>query len=205
MTLTLSILLGLAFGIALNRAGATNPDKIISMLNLSDLHLMKAIFFAIGIASLFLFTGMKLGIIDPSHISVKAAYTGVILGGMLLGVGFALAGYCPGTGLAAAATGRTDAFIFVLGGLAGAFAYTLSHASIKATGLLDNLFGGKVTLADTGNAKFNALIDIFPGSMVAGIFALILIVIAFLLPMAFRGSVTGEADSGQHGVQANNA
>lgn len=199
MELLLAIVVGLAFGFALNRVGATNPENIINMLRLADTHLMKVILFAIGFASLLLFAGLALGVIDPGHISVKASYLGVVVGGLLLGAGFAIAGYCPGTGLAAAATGRFDGIVFVVGGLVGAFAYTLSHAAVKATGMLDDLFGGKVTLADTGNAKFQALLDMFPGSAVAGVLAIVLMLIAALLPRALRG---GDAKIGHPGAMA---
>ena len=48
-----------------------------------------------------LFIGMAAGFIDPGHLSVKSSYLGVVLGGAILGLGFGIAGYCPGTGLAA--------------------------------------------------------------------------------------------------------
>jgi len=196
--LILAVVLGTAFGFALNRVGATNPENIINMLRLTDLHLMKVILFAIGISSLALFLAMAVGVIDPGHLSVKASHLGVIIGGMLLGVGFAISGYCPGTGLAAAATGRLDALVFVIGGLAGAFAYTLSHAAIESTGVLDSLFGGEVSLAVTGNDKFGALLPQVSGELVAGGLALVLIVIALLLPRAFRG-----ANGGKPGLPGN--
>src|SRR5665811_2618197 len=81
MEITLAILIGAAFGFVLDRIGATNPNYIIRMLNLSDLHLMKTIFAAIGVASILLFAGLLLGLVDPGHLSVKAAYLGVFIGG----------------------------------------------------------------------------------------------------------------------------
>ncbi|GBF27703.1 hypothetical protein MnTg02_02762 [bacterium MnTg02] len=182
----LAVVLGTAFGFALNRVGATNPENIINMLRLTDLHLMKVILFAIGFASLLLFAGMGLGWLDPGNLSIKASHFGVIIGGLLLGAGFAIAGYCPGTGLAAAATGRIDGIVFVIGGLVGAFAYTVSHEAIEGTGLLGNLFGGKATIAVTGNEKFTGLLSQYPGEMVAGALAIALILIAVILPKAFR-------------------
>ena len=147
MTIVLAIILGIFFGFALQRVGATNPQNIINMLRIVDLHLMKAIFFAIGISSTLLFLFISVGLIDAGHLSVKSSYIGVVVGGAILGLGFAVAGYCPGTGLAALADGRKDAFFFVGGGLLGALIYTLvygrptRHASgalaARANGSLD--------------------------------------------------------------------
>lgn len=180
-----AIVFGTLFGFALNRVGATNPHYIMSMVRLSDLHLMKTILFAVGFASALLFLGMAVGIIDPGHLSVKTAHLGVLLGGAILGVGFAIAGFCPGTGLGAAATGRIDAMVFVLGGLLGAFLYTIAHKFVSATGLLNDLWGGKVTLAATANDKFGYLINILPGPVTAVILAGILMSVALVLPKAF--------------------
>ena len=83
----LAILVGVAFGFTLDRIGATNPGYIIRMLNLTNLHLMKTILMGIGVASVLIFAGLLAGVVDPSHLSVKAAYAGVFVGGILLGLG----------------------------------------------------------------------------------------------------------------------
>lgn len=183
MELTLAIVLGALFGFALNRAGATNPQNIINMLRLNDTSLMKAILFAIGLSSLFLFGGLALGLIDPAHVSIKSAYLGVFVGGLLLGLGFALAGYCPGTGLAAAATGRKDALFFIIGGLLGAFAFTLSYGWLTehSSFLFDKIAGGDVSLAATGNEKYKALIPV-SGTLIGIAQGIAFIAIAYLLP-----------------------
>ncbi|PIZ29476.1 MAG: hypothetical protein COY40_06950 [Alphaproteobacteria bacterium CG_4_10_14_0_8_um_filter_53_9] len=180
MEILLALVLGTFFGVALNRAGATNPNYIINMLRLRDMHLMKAILLAVGVSSLLLFVGLAVGMIPAAHLSVKAAYWGVLLGGALLGVGFALSGYCPGTALAAAATGRRDALLFIVGGLLGAFAYMITYPQMKAAGLLEHLWGGEITLAQ--NAKYEALLGAWPALAVAGGIAVLLIVIATVLP-----------------------
>ncbi len=183
MELFLAISLGLLFGFALNRAGATNPENIINMLRLTDLRLMKAILFAIGLSAVGLFGGLAAGLIDPSHVSIKAAYIGVPVGGVILGIGFAIAGYCPGTGLAAMATGRKDAVVFTIGGLLGALAYTLGYGWISEnTPLLHDIAGGKVSLAATGNVSYDALIG-FNGTALGISFGLMMIAIAALLPL----------------------
>lgn len=182
MELTFAIIFGLLFGFALNRAGATNPQNIINMLRLSDLSLMKAILFAIGLSSIAVFASLAAGLLDPSHISIKTAYIGVFVGGILLGTGFAIAGYCPGTGLAAAATGRKDALFFVLGGLAGAFAYTLAYGWLEVnTNMFEKIAGGAVSLAETGNEKYKPLIS-QSGTLVGIAQGIIFMAIAWILP-----------------------
>ena len=181
MTIFLAIILGVFFGFALQRVGATNPQNIINMLRLKDLHLMKAIFFAIGISSTLLFLLMTVGIIDAGHLSVKSSYIGVIVGGALLGLGFAVAGYCPGTGLAALADGRRDALFFVGGGLLGALIYTMVYGSIKGSWLFTDIAGGKVMLA-AGSDKFQALLPIIPGTLLAAAIGASFMFIAWKLP-----------------------
>ena len=186
MEMMLAVILGGLFGFALNRVGATNPQNIINMLRLTDLHLMKVILFAIGLSSSVLFLGLAIGVIDAGHLSVKSSYVGVIVGGGLLGLGFAIAGYCPGTGLVAAATGRRDALAFVAGGLLGAWAFALAYAAIKDTVLMQSIAGGKVTLADTGNEKFAYLLDFAPGTVIGLVLGIAIMLIAWKLPNNLR-------------------
>ncbi len=186
MEILLAIGLGLLFGVALQRVGATNPQNIINMMRLADLHLMKAILLAIGISSLGLFGGMALGWIDPDHLSIKSSYVGVVVGGGILGAGFAVSGFCPGTGLGALAEGRRDALWFVLGGLAGAALYVVVYGFIADSALFTAIGGGKVTLAKTPAAP--ALIEGVPGTVVGCALGAVLVVIATVLPPGPRGS-----------------
>ncbi len=193
-TIILAIVIGAAFGFALDRVGATNPGYIISMLRLGNLHLMKTILLAIGVSSVVLFAGLLASVIDPGHLSVKTAYAGVIIGGALLGLGFAAAGYCPGTGLAAAATGRKDALFFTAGGLLGAAAYMGSYAWVKGTGVLDSIAGGKTTVGKIAGTDYPALMDGVSGEAIGILLGAIFIIIAFVLPSRLRAERPVEAD-----------
>ncbi len=181
-TIILAIVIGAAFGFTLDRIGATNPGLIISMLNFRNLHLMKTILLGIGVASVLTFTGLLLDLIDVGHLSVKATYLGVFAGGILLGTGWAISGYCPGTGVAAAATGRRDAWFFVLGGLLGAAAYMASYAWVASTGILEKIAGGSVTVGKITGADYPALFGNIPGETVGIGVGLLFIIIAALLP-----------------------
>ena len=189
-TIILAIVIGAAFGFTLDRIGATNPGLIIRMLNLSNLHLMKTILAGIGVASVLMFGGLLAGIVDPAHMSVKTAYPGVFVGGLLLGAGFAVSGFCPGTGLTAAATGRKDAMVFVIGGLAGAAAYMASYSWVASTGVLDKILGGKPTLGSISGTDFPFLMHSLAGETLGLGLGLAFILIATLLPDRLTGRKT---------------
>ena len=184
MIILFAIIVGLLFGFVLHRVGAGNPQKIINMLRLQDLHLAKVILFGIGSSSLILFILLATGLIDQSHISIKAAYAGVIIGGLIFGVGFAIGGYCPGTCLVGLGGGRKDALSFVIGGLFGAGVFTLMYGWIDSTFpfLFKSIAGGKTTLADTGIDKFEGLFAGVPSIAIAGTIAIIFMLGAWKLP-----------------------
>ena len=181
MEILLAIVLGAAFGAVLDRIGASNPAVIGKMLALINLNLMKTILLAIAFASVLMFGGQMLGLVDVGHMSVKTAYVGVFIGGLLLGFGWALSGYCPGTGVVALGTGRRDALAFVAGGLLGAAAYMVTYPSWKSSGLLDAVAGGAVTIGTIPGSNYEGLTSL-PGDVVGIFLGLVFIVIAFMLP-----------------------
>ena len=182
MNIILAIILGLFFGIALDQAQASNPQKIIGMLRLKDFHLMKVILFAIGFSSLLLFILLSLNLIDAGHLSVKTTYFGVIIGGAILGTGFAIGGYCPGTCVVAAGRGRKDALAFLSGGLIGALVYMLIFGLIQDSALFHTFAGGAVSVAETNPEKYTSLSGNLPALLVAGPIAILFMLISFLLP-----------------------
>lgn len=182
-SILLAIVIGLAFGAVLERIGATNPNWIGRMLNLTNLHLMKTILLAIGTGSVLMFVGQMIGLVDVLHMSVKSAYVGVFIGGLMLGAGWAASGYCPGTGVCAAATGRKDALFFIAGGLLGAAAYMVTYPAWKASGLLE---GVKQTLGTVPGSKFEGMTAL-PGDVVGIILGVAFIALAIALPERLSG------------------
>ncbi len=189
MEILLAILLGGAFGYVLQRLGATNPTRIIDMLTLRDLKLAKEILFSIGLATIIVFTYNAI-VPGQAHFSIKAAYLGVFVGGLIFGLGFAIGGLCPGTSVAAMGEGRKDAIVYVLGGLVGAYLFALSFDSLKHTALYKTvILGGKTTIA-TGVTRhgheYHALITFLPGIVTALILGLLFIYLAKKLPDRIR-------------------
>ena len=122
------LIIGALFGAALVIAALADPDKIIGTLRLKDLHTMRtiAVFVLVGILGTWI-----LNMLGLAHFSIKAAaIVSVLIGGALLGIGFGLTGFCPGTGLACAAAGRIDALVTVLGMFLGALVFIFLYSSI---------------------------------------------------------------------------
>ncbi|HZJ56050.1 MAG TPA: YeeE/YedE thiosulfate transporter family protein, partial [Myxococcaceae bacterium] len=143
MNLALAFAVGLCFGALLQRVGAARHELILGTLRLRDLTILKFMLLAIGVAAVG--TGVLAGL-GQAHFAIKPAYVaGVLIGGLIFGVGFALSGYCPGTCLVASAEGRRDAWFTVAGGFLGALVYALAFPALKPL-LVDRWNLGPMTL-----------------------------------------------------------
>jgi hypothetical protein len=131
--LGIALLLGLGFGFALERAGFGSARKLTAVFYLYDMAVVKVMFTAIVTTMAGLFLLSAGGWLDLSELYLEpTSYAAQILGGLLFGAGFIVGGYCPGTSLSAAATGRKDGMLFVLGMLAGVMAYAEFTPGLEA-------------------------------------------------------------------------
>lgn len=180
MKILLAILLGGFFGYALYNVQATNPKKLLAMLRLEDLHLAKVILFAIGFASVLLSIAHSIGIFNVDHLSVKTLNLGVVIGGIIFGIGFGYAGTCPGTCIGASGTNNfKKGLSAIIGGLLGAFAFTLSYGYLDSLGLISGFDLGKLTLFNI-SSKYPSIFNIgYMGLFIAGLFFML---IGYLLP-----------------------
>jgi len=119
-----SVAFGIGFGFLLERAGFGNARKLASQFYLNDQTVLKVMFTAIIVAMLLIYWTTGLGWLDFERIWVNPTYLWPgIIGGLLLGVGFIIGGYCPGTSIVATATLKLDGLIFFLGCLLGIFVF----------------------------------------------------------------------------------
>ena len=122
--LALALALGVGFGFALERAGFGSARKLTAVFYLRDMAVMKVMFTAVVTTMVGLWVLSSAGQLDLSQLYIEATnVTAQIVGGLLFGAGFVIGGYCPGTSMAAMATGRKDGMAFALGMLAGVWAY----------------------------------------------------------------------------------
>lgn len=119
-SLVVAFVLGLGFGFALERAGFGSARKLVSQFYLDDLAVFKVMFTAIVTAMLGVTYLSWMGVLDLSRIYLVPTFIlPQVAGGLILGIGFVVGGYCPGTALAATATGRIDGVVYGLGIYAG--------------------------------------------------------------------------------------
>lgn len=135
LNLIVGLLLGIAFGFILEQAGFSSSRKLTGLFYGTDFTVLR-VFFSAGVTAM---SGVlilsHLGLLDMDIIYINPTFLqSAILGGVIMGLGFVVGGYCPGTSVVGAAVGRIDGMVFVLGGLFGMFVF--GEAYPKLLGIL---------------------------------------------------------------------
>jgi hypothetical protein len=116
--------IGFAFGFVLESSGFGDGRKLAGQFYLTDLAVLKVMFTAIVVCMVLLFWSTALGWLDYDDVWVNPTYLWPgVLGGLIMGVGFILGGYCPGTSLVSMATLKVDGAFFVAGVATGVFLF----------------------------------------------------------------------------------
>lgn len=164
LNLIVALLIGIAFGFILEQAGFSSSRKLAGVFYGYDFTVLR-VFFTAGVTAMsgVIILGY-LGWLDTDFIYINPTYLqAAILGGVIMGFGFIIGGFCPGTSVCGMAIGKIDAMFFVGGGLIGVFLY----------GELYPWFEGITNASFLGNIRiFNSL------GLSQGLFALMLIVVA---------------------------
>jgi rhodanese-related sulfurtransferase len=141
------LLIGMAFGAILEMAGFGDSRKLAAQFYFKDMTVLKVMFTGIVVACVLVFLSTGLGILNFDRIWVNPTYLySEILGGLIMGVGFIVGGFCPGTSVVAASTLKLDGILFVLGGLFGVWAFGESVGSFE--GFFNGSYLGRLTLFD---------------------------------------------------------
>jgi len=161
--------IGIGFGAVLEMSGFGDSRKLAAQFYLKDLTVLKVMFTAIIVAAVLLGLSSALGLIDFDHVWVNPTYlVPGIVGGLVMGVGFIVGGFCPGTSVVASATLKLDGLVFLGGVAAGVFAFG------ETAGFFDGFWRstamGRFTLPD--------LLGVDAGWVLVGVVAMALFMFA---------------------------
>jgi rhodanese-related sulfurtransferase len=151
------LLVGLAFGATLETAGFGNSKKLAAQFYFKDLTVFKVMFTAIIVACVLVFLSSAVGLLDYNLVWVPPTYLWPgIVGGLIMGAGFIIGGFCPGTSLVAMATGKIDGVFFVLGVLAGIFLFgeTVSNFAV----FFESSYMGRFTLPELFGVSYGTVV-----------------------------------------------
>lgn len=112
------LLMGAVFGFALEKSRVFEPGMIVGQFQFRNFIMLKVFLTAVstGLVVLAVLHGLDLVKLSPK----ATLFAADLFGGLLLGVGIAIAGACPGTVAAQIGAGYRDAFGTMAGGIAGA-------------------------------------------------------------------------------------
>lgn len=138
MRLAAAFLAGLVFGLGLILSGMANPAKVLAFLDLAGAWDPSLAFVMVGAISVGIFafaiarsrTVSYLGL-DMNLPTARRIDRRLLGGSILFGIGWGVAGFCPGPGLVAMGMGEVKAFVFVAAMLAGMGMFELLEGRAK--------------------------------------------------------------------------
>ena len=114
-------LIGAGFGVSLELAGFGDSRRLAAQFYLKDMTVLKTMFTGIIVACILIFLTSGVGILDFSQLAVNQTFLWPgIVGGVIMGFGFIIGGYCPGTSVVATASLKLDGLMFLVGTVIGA-------------------------------------------------------------------------------------
>jgi len=150
-------LVGIAFGFTLESAGFGNSKLLAAQFYFKDMRVFKVMFTAIIVAMTLVFLSSAFGLLDYNLIWVPPTYLWPgIVGGLIMGVGFIIGGFCPGTSLVGMATGKLDAVMFVAGVLFGIFMFGETVGNFAV--FFESSYLGRFTLPELFDASYGVVV-----------------------------------------------
>jgi hypothetical protein len=151
------LLVGLAFGATLEMAGFGNSKKLAAQFYFKDMTVFKVMFTSIVVACVLIFLSSSIGLLDYNLVWVPPTYLWPgIVGGLIMGVGFIVGGFCPGTSLVAMATGKVDGVFFILGALTGIFLFGETISSYAV--FFESSYMGRFTLPELFGVSYGVVV-----------------------------------------------
>lgn len=176
-----AILIGIAFGFILEQAGFSTSKKLVGLFYGYDFTVLR-VFFTAGVTAMIGVIALgHFGMLDLNLIYINPTFIwSAIVGGLIMGLGFVVGGFCPGTSVCAAGIGKIDAMIFVGGSFLGVFAFAEGYP----------LFEGLYKAGNWGSPKIFEIMG-----MSQALFAFLLTfvaVFAFIVTTKIEEKVSGK-------------
>lgn len=136
--LIVALIAGIGFGFVLEQAGFSSTKKLVGLFYGYDFTVLK-VFFTAGVTAMIgvLLFG-QIGILDLSQIYINPTFLqSALVGGAIMGVGFIIGGFCPGTSVCAASIGKLDGLAFVFGSGLGVLAFVEGYPMFEKIYLAD--------------------------------------------------------------------
>jgi rhodanese-related sulfurtransferase/uncharacterized membrane protein YedE/YeeE len=159
-----ALVIGILFGVILEQAGFSTSKKLVGLFYGYDFTVLR-VFFTAGIVAMIGVMGLEhYGLIDINLVYINPTFLwSAIIGGLIMGLGFVVGGFCPGTSVCAAAIGKIDAMIFIVGAFIGVLIFAEGYP----------VFEPLYKAANWGNPRFFETLG-----MSQNIFAFIMVVFA---------------------------
>lgn len=126
-------LLGVAFGVFLEQAGFGSSRRLTGIFYLQDMAVLKVMMSAIVTAAVGLRVLVAAGLLDLAQVhQLETVLAPQVVGGLLFGVGFVTGGWCPGTALVGAASGRADALAFLAAAGLGSLGFAAAWPALSS-------------------------------------------------------------------------
>ncbi len=162
--------IGVAFGLVMEGSGFSSSRKIVGLFYGYDFTVLRVFFTATFVAMMGLLYFNYLELIDLSMLYFPPTYLySAILGGVIMGIGFIIGGFCPGTSVVASAIGRIDGMVFLLGIFIGITLFAEIFPMVKDI----------YTSHDLGKSRINEVLGLSKG--VFAFFFVLIAIIAFII------------------------
>lgn len=156
-SLWLAVVIGIGMGFFLERAGFGSAKKLAAQFYLYDMAVFKVMGTAVLTSMVGIFLLSATCFLDLGQVTFVGTFVWPqVVGGLILGIGFVVGGYCPGTSLVACASGKLDGMVFTGGLIAGMFIYGGMYPSVEC--FADSSSLGKQTLYGFFNIPYAAAV-----------------------------------------------
>lgn len=153
----IALLIGILFGFVLEASGFSSSRKIMGTFFGYDFVVLRVFFTAAVTSMLGLLYMDYFGWVDFGQLYIHPTYLmSAIIGGVIMGMGFALGGYCPGTSYCAIAIGKLDALVYSVGLFLGIYVFTFVYPWLE--GIYNGNFMGYVTAAEVLGINANLFV-----------------------------------------------